>query len=580
MKEMTTLTDVSIVLAGEAGQGIQSIETILVALARAKGYHVYATKEYMSRVRGGINSTSIRISTAPVDALVDRIDIAIPLSPEGLPHLKKRLTKNTALIVDGSLFPQKTRAMIDIPLAAIAGQVGGAIYANTVAAGVICAIIGIDEGEAESFVAQRFAKKGEEIAAKNKQAIKRGYEAGRGIALSFCLAKPSKKKSDNITLAGADAVALGALAGGCDYVCGYPMSPSTSVLERLATYSQRHDIIAEQVEDEVGVVNMALGAWYAGARALVTTSGGGFALMCEGVSLAGMIESPLVVHLAQRPGPATGLPTRTEQGDLNLVLYAGHGDFPRIILAPGTLEEGFSLTQRAFNLADRFQVPVFILTDQYFIDTYYDTKRFKPAAMDNRRSVVKTEADYKRYAVTPDGISPRGIPGFGKGVVCVDSDEHDESGHIVEDAETRVLMADKRMRKAKAIAKASIRPTFIGQESAKNLVVTWGSTFTVAREALSALGRRDTALLHFPWVYPLPRGAEETLRRAKRIVVVENNMTGQFADLIRRETNLPIQSRILKYDGRPFSVEELAGAIAGELESGTRVRRISAKRGA
>lgn len=579
-QKATIRPDISIALAGEAGQGIQSIETILVALARARGYHVYATKEYMSRVRGGINSTSIRISTAPVDAFVDRIDIAIPLSPAGLPHLRKRLSEKTALIVDGSLFPHKTPAMIDIPLADMAREVGGAIYANTIAAGVICAIIGVDESAAVSFVAARFAKKGEDVVAKNKLAVKRGHEAGRGISLSFRLARPSKKKSGTITLAGADAIALGALAGGCDYVCGYPMSPSTSVLERLATYSQRHDIIAEQVEDEIGVVNMAIGAWYAGARALVTTSGGGFALMGEGVSLAGMIESPLVVHLAQRPGPATGLPTRTEQGDLNLALYAGHGDFPRVILAPGTLEEGFTLTQRAFTLADRFQVPVFILTDQYFVDTYYDTKRFKPAAMDSDRSIVKTEASYKRYSMARNGISPRGIPGFGAGVVCVDSDEHDESGHIVEDAETRTLMADKRMRKGLAIVKSAIKPTFIGERDAKNLVVTWGSTFTIAREALVALGRQDTALLHFPWVYPFPIGAAKILRGATRVIVAENNMTGQFADLITRETNLPISSRIVKYDGRPFSVEEFADAVAKELETDKGARRASMKRGA
>ncbi|MCE1196538.1 2-oxoacid:acceptor oxidoreductase subunit alpha [bacterium] len=572
--------DISIALVGEAGQGIQSIETILVSLARAKGYHVYATKEYMSRVRGGINSTSVRISTSPVDALADRVDIAIPLLPAGLPYLKKRLTKNTALIVDGSLFPQKTRAMIDIPLAAIASEVGGAIYANTIAAGVVCAIIGVDESAAESFVADRFAQKGEAVVARNKLAIKRGFDAGREIDLSFRLARPSKKKSGNITLAGADAVALGALAGGCDYVCGYPMSPSTGVLERLAAYSQRHDIIAEQVEDEIGVINMALGAWYAGARALITTSGGGFALMCEGLSLAGMIESPLVAHLAQRPGPATGLPTRTEQGDLNLALYAGHGDFPRIILAPGTLEEGFTLTQRAFDLADRYQVPVLILTDQYFVDTYYDTKRFKPAAMGDRRSIVETDASYKRYSVTRNGVSPRGIPGFGKGIVCVDSDEHDESGYIVEDAEARVLMADKRMRKARAINKAAIKPTYIGGKDAENLVVTWGSTFTIAREALAALGRRDTALLHFPWLHPFPIGAAKTLRGAKRVIVAENNMTGQFADLITRETSLPISSRILKYDGRPFSVEELADAVARELDTHEAAQRRPPKRGA
>ena len=229
-----------------------------------------------------------------------------------------------------------------------------------------------------------------------------------------------------LLLSGSDAISLGALAGGCDYVCGYPMSPSTSVLEKMAAYAKKFDIIVEQVEDEIGVVNMALGAWYAGARALVTTSGGGFALMCEGISLGGMIESPLVLHLAQRPGPATGLPTRTEQGDLDMVLYAGHGDFPRIILAPGTLADGFTLTQKAFNLSAKYQVPVFILTDQFFVDSRYNTPVFDTGDLKVEKHIVKTDKDYKRFSLTKNGISPRGIPGYGSGNVCADSDEHDE----------------------------------------------------------------------------------------------------------------------------------------------------------
>ncbi len=220
---------------------------------------------------------------------------------------------------------------------------------------------------------------------------------------------------DDLLLSGSEAIALGALAGGCDYVCGYPMSPSTGVLERMAALSRTFDIVVEQVEDEIGVVNMALGAWYAGARALVTTSGGGFALMGEGISLCGMIESPLVLHLAQRPGPATGLPTRTEQGDLDLVLHAGHGDFPRVILAPGTLAEGFALTQKAFSLADRCQVPVFILTDQFFVDSRCNTPAFAAAGPPPEKHVVKTDPGYRRFALTADGISPRGIPGYGCG---------------------------------------------------------------------------------------------------------------------------------------------------------------------
>jgi 2-oxoglutarate ferredoxin oxidoreductase subunit alpha len=556
------LSDISIVLAGEAGQGVQSIESILTSLAKRSGYHVFATKEYMSRVRGGINSTSIRISSRPVSSFLDRIDILIPLSAKGVPHLKNRIGRNTLIIADSA--NMEIRDCIDIPFSKIAAEIGGAIFENTVAAGVVAGILSIDDQKTIEFITGLFERKGADIRDKNVTAVKIGYALGRDLSGRFDIAPPDKT-DQNIMLSGADAVSLGALAGGCDYVCGYPMSPSTGVLERLAKYSVTHDIIAEQVEDEVGVINMALGAWYAGARALVTTSGGGFALMCEGISLSGMIETPVVVHLAQRPGPATGLPTRTEQGDLNLVLYAGHGDFPRIILAPGTLEEGFDLSRKAFDLADRFQVPVFVLTDQYYVDTYYDTKRFKTPASAAERHIVKTDASYKRYAYASNGISPRGIPGYGKGIVCVDSDEHDEGGYIIEDAETRVRMTDKRMKKNAQILKHSVKPTFVGNKNAKTIVVAWGSTFNTVRDAVASLGNESVALVHFSWLYPLP-DISAYFKGVKKIISVENNVTGQFSDLLEKESGLKISKRILKYDGRPYSVEELASKIIKALK--------------
>ena len=275
-----------------------------------------------------------------------------------------------------------------------------------------------------------FSDKDEKIQAKNAEAITKGHELGKNLSEIDITIAESKAVKTHLLMNGTEAVALGALAGGCNYICGYPMSPATGVLQNMAAYSKNFDIIAEQVEDEVGVINMALGAWYAGARAMITTSGGGFALMGEGLSLCGMMESPLVIHLAQRPGPATGLATRTEQGDLNLALYAGHGDFPRIILAPGTLEEGFTLTQKAFNLAEKYQVPVFVLTDQYYVNTKYNTCLFDTTDLKVEKHIVETKQDYKRFALTENGISPRGIPGYGSGYVCASGNEHYESGQI------------------------------------------------------------------------------------------------------------------------------------------------------
>lgn len=541
------IDDISIVMAGEAGQGMQVIGNILTTLLKRNGYNFFLTTEFMSRVRGGTNSTEIRVSSAPVSGFVDQIDILISLHKGAIEHLIKRITNDTVIIGDGE----------KIDFARIANDLGNALLSNTVAAGYLCGIMKIDKGECESFIKEYFNLKDDDLITKNIEAILLGHDAGSGLESISVDIKRSESVKGHLHLSGADSVSLGALAGGCDYVCGYPMSPSTSVLEKMAAFSKRFDIIVEQVEDEVGVINMALGAWYAGARAFITTSGGGFALMIEGVSLCGMIESPLVLHLAQRPGPATGLPTRTEQGDLNLVLYAGHGDFPRIILAPGTLEEGFELTRTAFSLADRYQVPVFILTDQFFIDSSYNTPVFGTELDQPEKYIVETDHNYKRFKITADGICLRGIPGYGTGKVCVDSDEHDEWGYITEDADVRKCMVDKRRKKNELIIKDIISPKFIGNVDCKTLIICWGSTFNTVVEAVDKCNNPDLAVLHFSWIYPIHESIKEYLNRALEVIIVENNSSGQFAQLIQLTTGFIISKKIFKYNGSPFSVEEL-----------------------
>ncbi|HEX7502688.1 MAG TPA: 2-oxoacid:acceptor oxidoreductase family protein, partial [Acidobacteriota bacterium] len=371
MKELNEC--VNIVLAGEAGQGIQSIEALLSRILKQEGYHLFSTKEYMSRIRGGVNSTQIRVSSRQVAAYSEKSDVAVLLNQESVAHLSGRLSADTLVI--GEKDTVSHPALIDAPFSRIAAGIGNKLFANTVAVGVICGLFKADPDRCQAVVAQQYARKAVDIQMGNGEALRQGYALAGELFKDKLLLNIKKDKpgQGELIYSGSDAIALGALAAGCDYVCAYPMSPGTGVLTALASYSKSFDIIVEQVEDEIGVVNMALGAWYAGARALVTTSGGGFALMTEGFSLAGMIESPLVIHLGQRPGPATGLPTRSEQADLNLVLYAGHGEFPRVILAPGTLEQGFQLTKRAFAIAEKYQMPVVILSDQYYVDSYYDT---------------------------------------------------------------------------------------------------------------------------------------------------------------------------------------------------------------
>jgi 2-oxoglutarate ferredoxin oxidoreductase subunit alpha len=554
---------ITIVLAGEAGQGIQSIETLLVGVLKKDGLNVFATKEYMSRVRGGVNSTEIRISEGPVRSHNEIIDILIPLNDGAIAHLKDRISGNT--LVFGDSTQVKYEKLINIPFQRIASEFGNPIFSNTVAVGTVCGCLGVNEEMLYAEITAKFSSKGADVAANNVKSAVSGYAIGRELKNNGII-KVSLKKDPSIAsqllLSGADAISLGALSCGCDACFAYPMTPSTSVFTNMAQWAKTAGIAVEQAEDEISAVNMAVGAWYAGARAMVSTSGGGFALMVEGLSLAGMVESPLVVHLGQRPGPATGLPTRTQQGDLNLALYAGHGFFPRAIYAPGTVKEGYELGALAFETADRFQVPAFILSDQYFVDSYYNMPTSDIGEIKYEKHVVKTAGDYKRYLITPDGISPRGVPGFGDGFVCADSDEHDEEGRITEDLDgVRKPMVEKRMRKAAALKGAALAPVICGPKDYSRLIISWGSNYNTIVEALSIINDGKTALAHFPQVYPLHKDTAPLLSQPKELVIFEQNETGQFADIIKLETGIDIKKRILKYNGMPFSVEEIIKAL-------------------
>lgn len=558
-KEMPkVINDLSIVFCGEAGQGIQTIEYALTHILQNAGYNCFATEEFMSRIRGGSNSTLIRIGKQRVQAYIDRIDILVPFSPEAVSHLTKRISQNT-LVLDHE------------NLAKIAAGLGSRIYINSAAIGLVLGIFKIPATDYEEFLRNLFASKAKEIADKNIIAVSEGYKLANDVLskMDITLDIPVNPEIKNeILLNGSKALALGAIAANCNFISAYPMSPSTGVLTQIANYSRDFDIVVEQAEDEIAAVNMALGAWYAGARALVTTSGGGFALMCESISLAGMTETPIVISLGQRPGPATGLPTRTEQGDLNLALYAGHGEFPRVILAPGTFLQAYNLMQKAFNLADQNQIPVIILSDQYLVDSYYHIPALNVPEKIADLNIVKTAADYKRYHITPDGISPRGIPGFGEGIVCVDSDEHTEEGYITEDFDQRNKMVQKRLIKLEALKKEAIAPEFFGNEKNEKyetLIVSWGTNYYVVKEALAVINNPNIAFLHFSQIYPLNPEIVKYFSLAKKVLVIENNATAQFAELLKKQLNVEVHTNILKYNGLPFSVEEVVSKIKENL---------------
>jgi 2-oxoglutarate ferredoxin oxidoreductase subunit alpha len=562
--------DLSIVLCGEAGQGIQTVEHILTQTLKLSGYHVFSSQEYMSRIRGGSNSTLVRVSSNRVSAPVDRIDLLIPFSPGAIRHVQKKISSKTVLLGEKKIYEKEYQGerAIDVPLSEIASEVGGSIYSNTIAVALLAGLLKVEREVLDQYLRHHFAGKDENTIHKNLEAARRGYGVSDDLLKNGKLQIDIVKHNDikeEILIDGVEALAMGAVAGGCNFLSFYPMSPSTAVAVLLAQHSKEFGIIVEQAEDEIGAMNMGIGAWYAGARGLASTSGGGFALMVEGLSLTGIIESPMVVHIGQRPGPATGLPTRTEQGELLFALYAGHGEFPRIILAPGTIEDCFYLAQKAFDLADRYQIPVFILTDQYLLESHYNIPSLDPTRIPLQKHFVETKQGYKRYQLTGTGLSPRGIPGFGEGLVVLDSDEHDEEGHITEDLDLRTKMVNKRFKKLDLLKKDVIPPELVGPENYRTLIIGWGSTYHTMREALERLGTDDVAFLYFKQVYPLHPNTIAYLQKAKKRVIFENNGTGQFGQLIRLQTGFDMDRKILKYNGLPFSVDELEVQLKSAL---------------
>jgi 2-oxoglutarate ferredoxin oxidoreductase subunit alpha len=356
------------------------------------------------------------------------------------------------------------------------------------------------------------------------------------------------------------------------------MTPSTGIMNYLASKEKEYGVVVEQAEDEIAAINMALGASFAGVRAMTGTSGGGFALMVEGLSLAGMTETPIVIAMGQRPGPATGFPTRSEQGELQFLISAGHGEFPRVIFAPGSPREAFYLTNKAFDLAEKYQIPVFILFDTYLADTQWTIEGFDMGKIRYhdyrlRGDAFKKLSEYRRYAFTETGISPLGVPGDARHLVVADSDEHDEEGHIVEDALTRVNMVQKRLFKKLPFIRQEIAPPFLyGDHNPRVVLTGWGSTYGVMKEVVDELTKSTSiAMLHFSEIFPLPHRENfdyvRLLENARLPLCIENNATGQLARLLRSETGFEFKAQIHKYDGRPFTVEELTGEINGHLRN-------------
>ena len=546
---------INIVIGGEAGQGLITIGQLLTRSLVRSGYEVVVTQDYQSRIRGGHNTFRVRASAESLAAPQEFIDLLVALDSATVDLHRPELSPRGMILIDED-FSTPEDCCRKVPFKELAPD----RYANITALGVVSTLLGLKEEIVVRTAEDFFGIKSPEDAEGNRQALQAAFTWTKKQSISFPTLPKAPDVTSRLILTGNEAIALGALSAGLKFFAFYPMSPSTSIGLTLAAQARKMGLVVEQAEDEIAAINMALGASFAGAPSMVATSGGGFALMAEGVSLAGMTETPLVIVVAQRPGPATGLPTRTEQGDLEFVLHAGHGEFPRAIFTPGSVEECFHLARKALELAERSQGPVFILTDQFLADSYRAVDPFDlsqlPAILP--RSTPAISEPYLRYALTESGVSPRLFPGLSDHLVVADSDEHTEDGHLTEDLTVRKRMVEKRGRKLKMLQDAAVPPEFKGEPRPDLLLVTWGSGRGAVWEAASLLKARGkrTAAIHFSQVWPLVSDHFlPVFREAGEIIDVEMNATGQFSRLLRRETGTHIEKTILRYDGLPLTPE-------------------------
>jgi len=573
--------DFNIMVGGEAGQGVQSVGAILSKAFARGGLHVFADQDYESRVRGGHNFFRIRAKTDGLPAISLELDMLVALNKETVDLHVNELKAGGVIIYDAEQTKITTEGAgyFDVPFVRLAQEtVQNKLMSNTVAVGAALGLIDYDFNLLSVVLEQEFARHGEKSVKDNITTARAGYDFAREKGKAFTTPKihPQKDSKRRLLLNGNEALSLGAMAAGCKFVAGYPMTPSSPILEYIADKGRQYGVVMMHVEDEISAMNMAVGAGYTGVRSMVATSGGGFALMVEGLALAGMTETPVVVVLGQRPGPATGLPTRTEQAELFFALHAGHGEFPRALFAPTNTADAFYTTVKAFYLAEKYQTPVLILTDHHLASSYATVDPFDLTKVEIDRGALLSDAevknltDYKRHAVTASGVSPRALPGQGKALVVTDSDEHDEAGHMIEDAATRNQQVEKRLRKLNGLKREITPPEFHQVDGAETTLLGWGSTYGAIREAAALLEQdgKPVNTLHFSQIWPFPSDVvSAALKKAKKNIVVEGNATGQLAQLIRRETGQSVDGTILKYDGRPFSPHEIIDRLKTEVKT-------------
>jgi len=578
--------DLNWAIGGEAGDGIDSTGKIFAqALSRA-GRHVFTSKDFASRIRGGYTAYKIRSSVDRVESVVDRLDILVALTERTIHENEEELHDGSVIIYDGERTEMEDVEIpegmigLSVPLQRLAEEAGGAIMQNIVALGAACEVTNFPIENLDSALEKKFGDKGESIVENNKEAARKGQEfVAEEYDHEFDYDLDTTD-SDYVLLNGDEAIGMGAIAAGCRFYAGYPITPATDVMEYLTGRIEHWGGEVVQAEDELSAINMALGAARAGARAMTATSGPGIDLMTETFGLVATSETPLVIADVMRSGPSTGMPTKQEQGDLNMTLYGGHGEVPRFVVAPTTISECFHKTVEAFNLAEKYQIPVFLLADLALAVTEqtFDPEEFDMDAVEIDRGKVVDDDEveawtdekgrFQPHFPTADGVSPRALPGTTDGAHMSTGLEHNSLGRRTEDTDVRVEQVDKRNRKvdtARENENFDVRE--FGDPDSDNLVISWGSNEGAMREALDYLDEEgvDVRFLSVPYIFPRPDLSDD-IEAADDVVVVECNETGQFANLLERDA-LARLKRVNKYNGVRFKADELAEDIQTALET-------------
>jgi 2-oxoglutarate ferredoxin oxidoreductase subunit alpha len=583
----------SIGIGGAAGQGVATPGDIFAKIFSRRGLHVNAYNAYQSIIRGGHTFLTLRTGVERVTNMGDKIDLLIPLNQDSMDRHLGLLTSGAACIYNSETIKPGAAGsgvqLCPLPVSELADITRHKVAQNTLAIGAGLNMMGIGFQAMESVLREQFQKKGEAVVAENVGVARAGYDYAAAHFKPFPNPLPMTEKRYAI-MSGNQAMAMGGTAAGVKFYCAYPMSPSTGVLHWMAAHAREAGIMVRQVEDEIGVINMAIGAAHAGVRAMCATSGGGFALMSEGLGMSAMMETPVVVIDCQRAGPSTGVPTKTEQGDLWQMLGAAFGDYPRAIVAPLDIEDCFKVIPELFNIVDRFQCPGIVLCDLLLSEGRLsaDPKdlNFTPP-IDRGELITRASAaasgsdgngDYKRYKFTASGISPRAIPGVPGHIHVAATDEHDEDGVLISDEFTNPIkrrkMMEKRMRKTAGIEAAVAPPALRGPRDAEVTLIGWGSTKGVIEEACEMLREQGVSANHLQirWIVPLHGEAVlETLKGARRTIIVENNYSGQFARYLRSETSFVPDGYIRKYDGEPFMPHHIVEAVKEQLAGKTKL---------